>query len=39
MSTHVKEVYILLISVYALIKVSIAFDITLSMYYYYIHGG
>ena len=39
MSTHVKEVCILLISVYALNKVSIAFDITLSIIYYYIHGG
>ncbi len=39
MSTHKEAQLILLISVHALNKVSIAFDITLSMIYYYIHGG
>ena len=39
MSTHVQTLLILLISVHALNKVSKVIDITLSMIYYYIHGG
>lgn len=39
MSTHKAGQPILLISVHALYKVSIALDISLSMIYSYIHGG
>jgi hypothetical protein len=39
MSTHKQTRLILLISVYASKKVSIALDISLSMLYSYIHGG